>query len=208
MNEQTQQPLVRLDLYEQAIILTRFKEKGMASYPVSVHDLAAALADVPVSSGFLPPNTLFWQRREGESQIGIYVPGRRWTVLIGERQLTIPMPPLIFTGRGNHYTVYAIKRRPRDAHCRFNHAPCPSVHLHGAICQGNAPFPACTPETIMPSLNLFLESSSFNGDLAQGKCQSHPDNVLALWEKIVGKKRFPLAELVDGGKAVQDLLLI
>ena len=59
----------------------------------------------------------------------------------------------------------------------------------------------------MPALSLFLEGSSFNGDLAQGKCQSHPDNVLDLWEKIVGKKRFPLTELVDVGKAVQDLLL-
>jgi PRTRC genetic system protein B len=206
MNEQTQRPLVRLDLYEQAIILTRFKEKGMASYPVSVHDLAAALADVPVSSGFLPANTLFWQRREGESQIGIYVPGRKWAVLIGERQLTIPMPPLIFTGRGNHYAVYAIKRRPRDAHCRLYHAPCPNVHLHGAICQGNAAFPICTPETIMPSLSLFLESSSFNGDLAQGKCQSHPDNVLTLWETLVRKKHFPKSEMVPTGKTLSSLL--
>jgi hypothetical protein len=80
------------------------------------------------------------------------------------------------------------------------------VHLHGAICQGNAPFPICTPETIMLSLSLFIESSSFNGDLAQGKCQSHPDNVLDLWEEIVGKKRFPLAELVGSRKAVGDLL--
>jgi len=139
--------------------------------------------------------------------LGIYVPGRLWVVLVGERQWTIPMPRLIFTGRGNHYAVYAIKRRPRDTHCRLYHAPCPNVHLHGAIGQGSAPFPICTPETIMPSLSLFLESSRFNEDLAQGKCQSHPDNVLALWEKIVGKKRFPLAELVDGGKAVQDSLL-
>ena len=145
MNEHAQWPLVRLDLYEQAIILTRFQEKGTASYPVSVHDLAAALTDVPVSSGLLPANTLFWQRREGQTYIGIYVPGRRWTVLVGERQLTVPMPPLIFTGRGNHYAVYAIKRRPRDAHCRLYHAPCPNVHSHGAICQGNAPFPICTP---------------------------------------------------------------
>jgi hypothetical protein len=206
MNEQTQQPLVRLDLYEQAVILTRFQEKGTARYPVSVHDLAAALADVPVSSGFLPANTLFWQRREGESQIGIYVPGRPWTVLFGERQLTIPMSPLIFTGRGTHYTVYATKQRPRDVHCRLYHAPCPNVHLHGAICQGNAPFPACTPETIMPSLSLFLEGSSFNGDLAQGKCQSHPDNVLALWEELVGKKRFPKSELIPTGKFLSSLL--
>ena len=206
MNEQTQQPLVRLDLYEQAVILTRFQEKGTASYPVSVHDLAAALADVPVSSGFLPTNTLFWQWHAGECQIGIYVPGRRWTVLFGERQLTIPMPPLIFTGRGTRYTVYAIKRRPRDARCRLYHAPCPNVHLHGAICQGNTPFPACTPETIIPSVNLFLEGSGFNGDLAQGKCQSHPNNVLTLWEELEGKDQFPLSELVSCRRVLRDLL--
>jgi len=206
MNEQMQRPLVRLDLYKQAIILTRFQEKGTASYPVSVYDLAAALADVPVSSGLLPANTLFWQRREGQSQIGIYVPGRQWTVLVGERQLTIPMPPMIFTGRGTHYAVYGIKRRPRDVHCRLYHAPYPNVYLHGAICQGNAPFPACTPETITPSLSLFLEGSSFNGDLAQGKCRSHPDNVLALWKELAGKKRFPLKELVGCGKVLRDLM--
>ena len=206
MNEQTQQPLVRLDLYEQVVILTRFQEKRTASYPVSVHDLAGALADVPVSSGLLPVNTFFWQRREGQSQIGIYVPGRRWTVLVSERQLTIPMPPLIFTDRGSRYAVYAIKRRPRDVHCRLYHAPCPNVHLHGAICQGNAPFPVCTPETITPSLRLFLEGSRFNGDLAQGRCHSHPNNVLTLWEELARKKRFPLAELVGCGKVLRDLL--
>jgi PRTRC genetic system protein B len=206
MNEQAQRPLVRLDLYEQAVILTRFQEGGTASYPISLSDLAAVLADVPVSSGLLPANTLFWQRREGEAYLGVYVPGRRWDVLVGGRQLTIPLPPLVFTGRGSRYAVYALKERPQDGHCRLYHAPCPNVHLHGAICQGSAPFPTCAPETIVPALHLFLEGSGFNGDLAQGKCRSHPKNVLALWEEVAGKKRFPLAELVDCKKELRDLL--
>lgn len=58
----------------------------------------------------------------------------------------------------------------------------------------------------MPSLHLFLRGSSFNSDLAQGKCCSHPVNVLALWEELAGKKHFPLAEPVGCGKVLRDLL--
>ena len=58
----------------------------------------------------------------------------------------------------------------------------------------------------MPSLRLFLEDSSFNSDLAQGKCRSYPESVLALWEELAGKKRFPRAELVGCGKVLRDLL--
>jgi hypothetical protein len=52
MNEQyrvRQRLPVRLDLYEEAIMLTSFQEQGAAAYLVSIYDLAAARTGVSVS---------------------------------------------------------------------------------------------------------------------------------------------------------------
>ncbi|HID45700.1 MAG TPA: hypothetical protein EYP34_08095, partial [Chromatiaceae bacterium] len=47
------------------------------------------------------------------------------------------------------------------------------VHTTGGICQGNAPFPICSPRNIQTTLTLFMEGSYFNADLSSGKCQSY-----------------------------------
>lgn len=198
MSEPIQYPRARLDLYEEAVILTRYEsEERRTSYPVAVDDLVAAFSRVPLSSGLLPANCLFWGRENGQTRIAIYVPGRRWWLRTAERSFYIPLPPLFFAGAGEQYRVFAVKRRPKETHFDLFHCPTPNVHPNGAICQGNAPFPACATDTIEQTLSLFLEGSLFNGDLAAYKCRSFPDDVRELWMKLKGAKRFPLQELVQ-----------
>ena len=198
MSEPVQYPRVRLDLYEEAIVLTRYEgDDRRTSYPVAVDDLVAAFSRVPVSTGLLPANCLFWGRENGEAHMAIYVPGRRWRLQTAERTFHIPLPPLIFLGAGVQYRVYAVKRRPQVMLPELYHCPTPNVHPDGLICQGSAPFPACASDTIEQALSLFLEGSLFNGDLAAGKCRRFPDDVRRLWGQLEGARRFPPGELVS-----------
>ena len=69
----TQQwPRLRLDFYNTAVLMSRWEDDGRVStYPVSVHDVVSACTNVQLSSGLLPPNTLFWKqqaKRRGETQ--------------------------------------------------------------------------------------------------------------------------------------------
>ena len=202
MSNNAQYPLARLDLYEEAVVLTRYESGGRrTSYPVAVDDVVAAFGRVPVASGLLPRNCLFWGRENGETQMAVYVPGRRWRLQTAERTFHVPLPPLVFIGAGapgapGRYRAYAVKRRPQAMPFELFHCPTPNVHPDGAICQGNAPFPAVAGETIEEALSLFLEGSRFNADLASGKCRSFPEDVRALWAELDEAKGFPQRELV------------
>lgn len=208
MNEQTpptplpvtpqpQLPRLRLDFYNTAVLLSRWEDDGrLVTHPVSVHDVVSACTNVELSSGLLPANTLFWKQRANQGMLGIYVPGRCWHVQTEEQSYHIPMPPFVFVGGGSSYRVFAVKKRPLNEAEPLYHAPCPNIHTSGGICQGNTPFPICSPQTIQQALHLFMEGSLFNADLSRSKCQSHPDDVRALWAELDGRKRFPLSELV------------
>jgi hypothetical protein len=155
MSESIQYPRARLDLYDEAVVLTRYEGSDRrTSYPVAVDDLVAAFSRVPVSSGLLPPNCLFWGREHGETRIAIYVPGRRWHLQTAERTFHIPLPPLVFFGAGVQYRVYAVKRWPRAMPFELYHCPTPNVQPNGVICQGSAPFPACASHTIEKALSV------------------------------------------------------
>lgn len=197
MSGPIQYPRARLDLYDEAVILSRYEGADRrTSYPIAVDDLVAAFSRVPLSSGLLPADCLSWGRENGQTRIAIYVPGRRWRLRTAERSFHIPLPPLVFAGAVEQYRVFAVKRRPKETPFDLFHCPTPNVHTNGAICQGNAPFPACATDTIEQALSLFLEGSLFNGDLAANKSQSYPEDVRQLWQQLEGARRFPRGELV------------
>lgn len=213
-------PLLRLDFYPTAVLMTQWNKQrnDLASptdarlptptttYPVSIHDVATACTKIDFSSGFLPPNTLFWQRRADTIRLGIYVPVRRWQLQTAERTYHLPLPPLIFVGAGTSYQIFAVKKRPLNQHAPLFHAPCPNVHNSGSICAGNTPFPTCTAQTIHQALTLFMERSHFNADLSNNKCRRHPHDVRQLWQALDGKKRFPLGQLVPMHLRLSELL--
>ena len=153
----------------------------------------------------LPANTLFWEQQANTTTLGIYVPARRWRMQTAERHFHLPMPPFVFVGSGTTYKIFAVKKRPSGEDARLYPAPCPNVHTTGGICQGNAPFPDCSPQTIQAALKLFMEGSLFNADLSRGKCRSYSDDVRQLWAELDGRPRFPLSELAPAQMRSRDL---
>jgi len=227
MNEQNpplpQLPELRLDFYETAVLMSKWSDDGrLQTYPVDVHDVVSACTKIEMRSSLLPANALFWGQRGDKTMLGIYVPARRWQIQTDDRRYHLPMPPFVFIGVGTMYRIFAIKKRPfrqssiqafrqssmqSFAHnIQLYHAPSPNVYGNGGICSGNAPFPACSSETIQTALHLFMEDSYFNADLCVGKCNSHKNDIRHLWETLDGKKRFPLKELVPMNMRLQDLL--
>ena len=198
-----QMPRLRLDFYNTAVLMSRWQDDGrLTTHPVSVHDVVSACTHVELSSGLLPANTLFWKQRANQAMLGVYVPARRWHVQcdfanrLEEQSYQLPMPPFVFVGSGSSYHLFAVKKRPLNEAEPLYHAPGPNIHTTGGICQGNTPFPICSPQTIQQALRVFMEGSLFNADLSRGKCQSYPEDVSQLWAELDGRKRFPLSELV------------
>lgn len=190
------QPRAALHLFDDAVLYTRYHEEGgTTSYPVDARDVVATLGQLPVGTGLLPRDTLFWSRVQGEERLARYVPARCWTLQSTVGTHRIPLPPFVFGGQGTAYFAFALKRYPRGPHeplYRF-----PAANLSGGqICMGGTPMPMCTAATLDAALSLFLVGSRFNDHQQGERCRSHPTTIYDLWARLEGKRRFPLGELV------------
>lgn len=209
LGDETQELLIRLDLYTEAIFRTSYRGGQPVSHDeVSPLDLAQALIGLDAGTGVLPPNVLFCCRG-GEERIGIYLPPEcRALRLAGEPEpLMVPTPPLVFAGRGKSYYVFALGDddwpTAETALCR---APFPNVYFDGRICPGSVKFPRLGLETVHESANLFL-ASEFNRDLVGGKSQERPNDVTALWRALDTRRAeaYPASDLVSAGMTLGEM---
>jgi PRTRC genetic system protein B len=131
----------------------------------------------------------------------VHIPRGRHRVQVetrtGDQMLIVPLPDLVFIGRGRSYYVFATKHPPTP-HTPLFHAPCSNVYDSGAICLGNTPFPEATPATIATAIALFLSGSTFTAHLAQNRVQgAGQSHILQLWADLAARPsaRFPLRAL-------------
>ena len=195
----------RLDLYDDFIILSRFREgKTTRQQVVSPLDVAAALGNLPLTSGLLPPGTLFWGRSHGHDRLGLYLPPQTWVVTARDQDYPdsqgaswrVPLPGLIFAGQQYDYSLWAVKEAPPlDLNTPLFHAPTPNVSPEG-VCRGSAPFPVAHGATMMQAVEVFFRSR-FNHDLSNSKSRKHPERVLDHWYELnqSGAETYPLDDL-------------
>lgn len=168
-------PRAQITFTDEAVYVSRFDERGQptVTYPAAILDVAAAFNFVGARSGFLPPDTLFWNRA-GRERIGIYLPpqSRNLAFDLGARKqktLRVPLPGFVFIGQGASYWIYAVKERPASERAEMYVAPLPNVNGdNGLVCAGTVKFPVCAGDTIHAAANLFFESA-FNHDLSNDK---------------------------------------
>jgi PRTRC genetic system protein B len=203
-----QELLMRLDIFGESIFRTIYEGgQPVAHDEVSPLDLAQALAGVEATTGILPRDTLFCHRSGDEYRLAIYLPPERRPLHIDgeERSLEIPLPPLVFAGRATIYQVFALSGDEwPQAGTPLYRAPFPNIFGGGRICAGTVSFPPCRPDTIHRAAALFLESH-FNRDLAGGKSQAHPKDVIALWRELIGVDTYPPDDLVPAGMTLGEL---
>jgi len=200
---------VRLDFYNDAVIMHLINDGVISTRMVSAHDVALAmLRSVPLSSGLLPEGALWWSQAQDGPTMALWRPRRVWKVaLVTEpfqppRRLKLPMPGLIFICQpARPPRVYAAKERPRDPGNRIYHAPLFNVFGDGRTCPGTHQYPENINE--IPE-SFFASFFSPTADY-RGRSKKYPDNLLKLWEKLDGAKRYPLGDLVTMGK-VEDII--
>jgi PRTRC genetic system protein B len=210
---------VRLDLYNESIVLTQYHQgRPLQSFEVDPTDLAAAFGGLAFSSGLLPPDCLAYARVGGQERLVVYRPPQRATLTVTRKaappgdqtqsQYTIPLPGLVFRGHGAEYAVFAVRERPAALTAPLYHAPFPNVYPDGRICQGTATFPAARAATIHAAARVFLGGSRFNRDLSQGKSGQYPQDVTRLWADLdqAGATEFPLADLQPTRQTLADLV--
>lgn len=112
------------------------------------------------------------------------------------------MPGLVFVcSPGRPPRVYAAKRRPVSRDTPICHAPLFNLFQNGRSCPGTHKY----PERVEEVPESFMASFFTREGQHQGRSRKHPDDLLALWEELDGKKRFPLRDLVPLG-IVQDVM--
>ena len=160
-----------------------------------------AFTHLPIDSGFLPPGVIRWGSGSEGDWLVKFVPPNRYPIccILADKPLTldIPLPGLIFLGKGNRYYLWAVKSRHFDCLAPVFHVPLPNVSPSGAICFGSNSVPNAASATLDHVWQLFL-SSPFNGDSASGKSKAYPDDVRShlITLQDAGKKRYPLRDLI------------
>jgi len=200
---------VRLDFYGQSVVMYVLEEGIVTTRMVSAQDIALALLrDIPLGSGVLPENTLWWQhRQDGAPVAALWRPPQIWPIGLQlepfkpPRRFRLPMPGLIFMCRpGSPPRVVAVKKRPATPEEPVYRAPLYNVYPDGQTCPGSHQYTddiAKIPEEFFTAF--------FTQSLGGQVSRVYGHDLLKLWENIDGKKRYPLRDLMPCGK-VADLL--
>jgi len=199
---------VRLDFYGSAVILQRLENGAISTRMVSARDVAMALlSDIPLHSGLLPTDTLWWSQ-DVTAEVALWVKPQVWPVALmikagkPSRRFRLPMPGFIFVCRpGQAPRIYAAKRRPESPKDKVYHAPLFNVFGDGRTCAGSHRY----PEKIEEIPQSFFSSFFSIDGATHGRSKKHPDSLYALWEELDGKKRYPLGDLVPWGR-VEDIM--
>jgi len=172
---------------------------------VSARDVAAALlSEMPLVSGLLKPNILWWSPNE----VGIWEPPQVWPVALvleafkQPRRFRLPMPGLIFICRpGQPPRIFAAKGRPMRMQEPIYHAPLFNLFMDGRSCQGTHKYPLKVEE-----IPKSFFSSWFTADAhIKRRSIKYPENLLQLWEEINGRKKYPNDDLVQCG-TIENIL--
>jgi len=200
---------VRLDLYGQSVVMYVMGEGIITTKMVSAQDIALALLrDIPLGSGVLPENTLWWQhRQDGAPVVALWRPPQVWPAALQlepfkpPRRFKLPMPGLIFVCRpGSPPGVVAVKRRPANPEEPIFRAPLYNVYPGGNTCPGSHKYSDDISKIPEEFFTAFF-TQSLGGEVSH----KYGHDLLKLWESIDKKRRYPLRDLLPCGK-VANLL--
>ncbi len=200
---------VRLDFYQDAVLMHVVNDGVIAVHMVSARDIALTLLqDVSLTSGLLPANALWWSQTKEGPEVALWQQSRVWPVALmtepfkPPRRLKLPLPGLIFVCQpGRPPRVYAARHKPTHLKSPIYHAPLFNIFGDGRSCPGTHKYPQ-NIEQIPES--FFTSFFSPAGEL-RSRSLKYPNNLLGLWEELDGKRRYPLKDLVHLGQ-VDDII--
>lgn len=198
----------RLEVYGESCVLTTFQNALTSTRLVHPLDLAQAMVQqLSLSTGILPPDTLWWASTREGPVTALWRAARVWKVALQleamrpAERLAIPMPGLVFVCQpGKAPRVYAAKRRPAHSQDWLYHAPLFNVYTDGRTCPGTHTY----PQRVAEAPESFFAAFFSPAGQANGRSKKHPKELAALWRELDGQAKYPTADLVEWGR-VKDL---
>jgi len=192
--------MARLDFYRDSILLYVLDKTVTTTRMVSGREvITALLSKVPLGTGILPPDALWWEQSKYGVEVGIWEPPKIWTLALQLEPLKpperfkIPMPGLIFGCMpARPPRVYAAKRRPKTSRDVVYHAPLFNVFLSGETCQGTHKYPSNILEIPKSFMVSFFTAAANHS----GRSKKYPKDLLDLWKALQGEKKYPMEDLV------------
>jgi len=202
---------LRLDFHHQAVEMTYFEGETVTSKVVSAMDVAHALAsELSFGSGILPPGTIWWRNTRSGTVVAIYVEKHIRQLALQRniknpvKRYKVPMPGLIFLCQpGKAPWVFAVKSKPKKETDTVYRAPLANIFANGLSCPGSHKFPTRLEDMVESFFTSFFSATA---DL-HNRSKQFPGNVIHLWEFLNGKKKYPLADLVEHG-SISDLMMM
>jgi len=109
-----------------------------------------------------------------------------------------PHPPLVFKASGSHLWIRALPRNERPgANTKMHMAPYWNCYENGTVRTGSMKIHREKSVAAIDSWEQSFFSSEFTHAAGVRKHTHHPDGVLAMWESVQGKSKFPSRYLVE-----------
>ncbi len=189
----------------------RYKEENAVGAVVVKNlrepEVSAAFTRQGSDSGWIAPGII----RAGASSKGPWYvyrssPDVRRVRFYDNEEFVVPVPSLVLISAPKGQYLFALMGDIYEMkNLTVYHAPFPNVHPDGKICWGNTGVPGIDQDQAQKTLDRFFESA-FNGDMVSDKSQRHRQDVRKQLEKVAGKRRYPVSDLVSTGFKLEEAL--
>lgn len=197
----------RIDLYRDYADVKLDHPTGWIEKQVAIDSLGQVFANIPVGTGLLPRNVLFYEKQSGQERIGIFIDARRHTFRMPDREYCVPMPGFVFVGTGSQYHLYAVEAADWPGErTRLHWPPMTNIMQTSSICTGTVKVPSCAPDTVWAAWTQLM-GAYFTPHAIGGRSKSY-ESVIDFWAHLETVEAFPYEELVpmDTPRTVGDLI--
>ncbi|HEX8773731.1 MAG TPA: hypothetical protein VF735_08970 [Pyrinomonadaceae bacterium] len=174
---------------------------------VAPEAIVEAFANVPIDTGWLPPEIRRTGRHRGLEWALAFMPPRRYTLEVSREgadgqqsqvdRLTIPLPGLVCFGIKVDYFVWAVKTDHLEPYHEIYRAPLSNLYQDGRVCWGDLQPPRSSPLALLQAFNLFM-GTTFNNHLAKGRSKREGQDVRVMLRELssAGCDRYPVDDLM------------
>lgn len=118
-----------------------------------------------------------------------------------------PHPPLLFKASGTHLWVRALKKNARpEANTRMCMVPYWNCYENGVVCTGTMNIPRDKSIAAIGSWEDAFFQSEFTHAAGVRRHTRFRGGVLAMWESLQGKKKFPTNYLVEMKETLSEFV--
>jgi PRTRC genetic system protein B len=119
-----------------------------------------------------------------------------------------PHPPLVFKVHGRELYVRALEKNVRpEVGARLKTAPYWNVAGEdGRVCLGTVRAPEDVSVTSIGAWQSAFHNSEFTHALGAVRLTTHPGGFVGLWQKLAGKRHFPMRYLVGAKETLAEFV--